>query len=583
MSRMLEAALRYARLGLAVIPLHGKRPFFQDWPDKATSDRTRIERWWTQEPEANVGIATGRKSNLFVVDIDVRGGGQDSVEEWIHDHGQLPETWTDLTGGGGTHLFFRYPSFSVKNFTALCPGIDIRGDGGQVVAPPSIHPDTHNEYSWDGMAELEDQQLAEAPLWLLELLKPKDVVPSGKKGVAQVDVRIPTGTRHKTLLSMAGFLRRMGLTAEEIYPSLWAVNQARCDEPEPQGTIRAIADGVMRYQPGDQNLFKVSTQLWRMTRAVEYDRARERDAMTPIDGLSMVRQNFSSPKCIIEDLLYTGLTIVAGRPKSGKSWLALQIAINVGTGTPFMGMRTIARPGRVAFWALEESPERTSGRLKRLTVEMPELQHLEFLYQAPPLLAGGLAVLDRHIAGVKPELVIIDTLLAIVQSGEKRDVMRQDYKEIDVLRRLAIKHDCAILLVHHLSKREGGAGLDNVAGSTGVTAAADAVWTMKRQADRVTLLEITGREIEEQTFAMKLDLIGGIGWYPVAEGEEADMTMERMEILEYLREEGPTKPKKIADELGKNRGAVRNLLRKMVESGSVVKNMSAEYWATKME
>lgn len=127
-SELSGSALRYARLGLCVIPLEvrKKKPMFSNWPDVATKDAAIVERWWKQTPEANVGILTGRKSGVFVLDVDTKNGGEETYDSLLMKHGQFPDTWRQITGGGGFHLFFRYPAFPVRNCTSLFPGIDIR-------------------------------------------------------------------------------------------------------------------------------------------------------------------------------------------------------------------------------------------------------------------------------------------------------------------------------------------------------------------------------------------------------------------------------------------------------------------------
>src|SRR5688572_11715553 len=112
-----QAALRYANLGLCVIPLHprDKKPMYANWPEVATSDQSVVSRWWQQSPTANVGIATGKRSGVFVLDIDPKNGGDDSFEVLVNKHGRFPETWQQITGSKGLHLFFRYPAFSVSN------------------------------------------------------------------------------------------------------------------------------------------------------------------------------------------------------------------------------------------------------------------------------------------------------------------------------------------------------------------------------------------------------------------------------------------------------------------------------------
>src|SRR5947207_504059 len=97
---MQEAALRYVHMGLAVIPLRpkDKRPIFDEWQNIASKDEALVSRWFIQNPDSNVGIATGPKSNCFVLDVDTVKGGQDSYDCWLNQHGRFPDTWQQITG-----------------------------------------------------------------------------------------------------------------------------------------------------------------------------------------------------------------------------------------------------------------------------------------------------------------------------------------------------------------------------------------------------------------------------------------------------------------------------------------------------
>lgn len=572
---MIEAAMLYASMGLSVIPLNGKVPMFKNWPEVATTDPETIERWFLQNPDANLGIATGKKSGVFVVDIDPRHGGGDTWDHELAMHA-IPDTWHDLTGGGGTHVWFKYPNFAVKSCAGILPGIDIRGDGGQVVAPPSVHPDTHKLYEWDGLKPIQEQTLAQAPIWLLDLLAPK--TPTAKT-LSELPMRIPHGVQHWTLLSLAGMLRRLGLSFEEILPTVMAVNLSRCEMPGPAKNIELMVRSVMKYAPGDANLYSIATKLWRMTRAVEHQKDEQTAAMKPIDAYALMKQPPREPSMIIEDCLHVGCTILAGAPKSGKSYLTLGMGIAVATGGKFISARDILQPGRVAYWALEESAARTGKRLRQL-VETPSitLQNLEFMYSLKPMFSGGLEDISTYCEKYKPNLIVIDTLMAFVTGdrGSRRDVFRDDYREIKALSDLAGKYDTALVVVHHTNKM-GGTGIAAVAGTHGVTAAADCIWTMQRQPQRRATLEMTGREVDDQAFLIELDLAHPIGWAVIEQGDDVVLSGERQVILEVLREGGPKSPKQLALEIGKNPMATRQLLHRMIQKGLLIRDPTGTY------
>src|SRR5439155_11813748 len=146
-------ALRYAKLGRAVLPLHvpskdgdcscgkadckddGKHPRTWHGVNDATTDELTIREWLKRWPGANIGIATGAVSGIFVIDEDRRNGGDKELQKLETIHGPLPEGPLSLTGDG-RHFIFKHPGFPV-NVSKIAPGLDIRGDGGYIVAPCS--------------------------------------------------------------------------------------------------------------------------------------------------------------------------------------------------------------------------------------------------------------------------------------------------------------------------------------------------------------------------------------------------------------------------------------------------------------
>ena len=574
-NEILAAALVYASMGLSVIPLRGKLPIFKNWPEVATTDCDTIQKWFQQQPDANLGIATGKKSNVFVMDIDPRHGGDQTWDDQKTAH-KIPDTWQDITGGGGLHVWFRYPNFSVKSCSGILPGIDVRGDGGQVVAPPSIHPDTHKTYEWDGLRPIQEQPIAEAPQWLLDLLVPAT---TERKPHIELPLQIPHGVQHYTLLSLAGMLRRLGLGYAEILCTVLAVNDRRCEQPGPQKHIEQIVRSVMRYAPGEADLFRTATKLWRMTRAVEHAKDEQLAVMRPRDAYSLMAAPPKEVTMIVEDCLHVGCTILAGPPKVGKSYLSLGLGIGVATGGRFIGAREILRPGRVAYWALEESETRTAKRLRQLIETTSiNLQNLEFMYALKPMFSGGLEDISAYCEKYRPDVVVIDTLMAFVtgDKGSRRDVFRDDYREIKALSDLAQKYNCALIVVHHTNKL-GGGGIGAVAGSHGVTAAADCIWVMERQPQRRATLQMTGREVEDQAFLIELILDRPIGWNAVEQGDDVIMSEERQHILMLLRESGPKSPKQISVEIGKNGMATRQLLYRMSGKGLILRDRNGSY------
>lgn len=171
--QMFRAALKYAEeLGFASFPCkpRGKTPLTKHGCKDAICDPVQIKESWERWPDANLGIATGAVSGIVVLDVDPRHGGDDTLETLQIEHGKLPDTPTVLTGGGGFHFYFRHPGGVVSNSASqVGQGIDVRGEGGYVIAPPSIH-ESGNRYLWEVSSRIDEIPLAELPSWLLKLI-----------------------------------------------------------------------------------------------------------------------------------------------------------------------------------------------------------------------------------------------------------------------------------------------------------------------------------------------------------------------------------------------------------------------------
>lgn len=185
-SLLRASALDYAADGWHVLPLHSldsvglcscrdadcgspaKHPRTKTGLTEASTDPVVIEAWWSRWPEANVGVRTGAISGIVVLDIDSYAGGDDGLAELVAEYGELVDTMEAETGGGGRHLIYAHPgdTVDIRNKAGLAPGVDVRGDGGYIVAPPSLHV-SGAFYEWSTtMAP------AALPAWLIERPKP---------------------------------------------------------------------------------------------------------------------------------------------------------------------------------------------------------------------------------------------------------------------------------------------------------------------------------------------------------------------------------------------------------------------------
>jgi hypothetical protein len=264
----LEAALNYARLGWRVFPVHGinalggcscgksscenpgKHPKTQHGIKDATNDARIIRTWAEKHPDANVGIATGY--DFIVVDADTRNDGLTSLAQLALEIGGFPDTITALSGSEprGMHLYlFAPPGVEIKCKSGFRLGVDIKGTGGYIIAPPSRHK-SGNFYQWFNGRSPNEITIAEIPHALLALLiSNKNKTPSVEIDCNQ---KLLDGERNSSLASFAGSMRRRGMSETAISAALKIENREKCNPPLDDDEVERIAKSVSKYEPSIQ-------------------------------------------------------------------------------------------------------------------------------------------------------------------------------------------------------------------------------------------------------------------------------------------------------------------------------------------
>jgi hypothetical protein len=229
--RTYKYAETYVKLGFSVIPLSGKKPTIK-WAQYQTRQPTEeeLEEWFLKGENYNIGIVTGKISEIVIVDFDT-----EKALEVAQEH-NFPETPIVRTGRG-CHFYFKYRD-GIRNSQKMGNGIHLRGDGGYVVAPPSIHPETQAEYEW--IEAPWKVPLAELPQMVLQELQK---VASPQRPLKELYNGVPEGERNTSLARLAGSWVRDGLSLEECLKeaSIWNQrNNPPLDDKEVEKTVKSI-------------------------------------------------------------------------------------------------------------------------------------------------------------------------------------------------------------------------------------------------------------------------------------------------------------------------------------------------------
>jgi RecA-family ATPase len=471
----LTNALDYAKRGWKVVPLHtpdaqgncscrkagcgsvGKHPRTMNGLKDATTDEAKIRGWWGMWPDANIGIATGAGSNLVVLDVDPRHYGDKSLAVLEDECGELPPTLCSRTGGDGLHYLFTYPAAEIKNSAGrLGAGLDIRGEGGYIVAPPSLHQ-SGKRYVW---AEAESP-LSQMPDWMLHLLtenrRAKDVDPSQSQRKERQPITsgecIPEGQRNDALFRLGCSLRDRGLDEPEILAALLSVNERRCEPSLQESEVESIASSCGRYEPtktiaGEDegnDLYEPLGQSWK-----EFSRCE-----------------FFEAEKVLSELERGEVGLLVAATNIGKTTLSLNLALMMAAGASFHPIvRGKSNGYRVMYVDGETRKARFQRDVKRMMRDWLPVEHLmvaENLFVMCDAELGGEPLNlsnEKHMRAIvraaeefKPDLIIVDTLSALFNLFQENDNAEMTKRVMKPLAKLAKDTNSAILLLHHIGKQ----------------------------------------------------------------------------------------------------------------------------------
>jgi AAA domain len=289
------------------------------------------------------------------------------------------------------------------------------------------------------------------------------------------------------------------------------------------------------------------------------------------------RLQFPPVSYVVPQLIPEGLSIIAGRPKVGKSWMALDVCIAVASGRFCLGERKPAQ-GNVLYCALEDNPRRLQRRIDKLLSPFSKSwpERLELVTSWRRIDQGGVDDIREWIGSVaEPKLVVLDTL-AGVRPIRTNSGYTEDYESLASLHRLANEAGIGISVLHHTRKMDADDPLDTVSGTLGLAGCADTVLVLSRSSQGTTLY-VRGRDIEEAEHAISFDK-PSCRWTILGDASDVHRSNERGQILSALSGaiEALT-PQNIVASTGMTRNNVDQLLFKMVRDGEVVKDGRGKY------
>jgi hypothetical protein len=245
---MADTAKHYLARGWSVLPLRprDKRPLIRwEYLQNERPSDGDIAEWFRRWPDANIGIVTGEISNLIVLDVDPKHGGDASLERLERRFGPLAATVEAVTGSGGRHLYFAHPGNLTRNRAGLAQGIDLRADGGYIVAPPSMHP-SGRLYAWRPERSPDDITLAPLPRWCIAPMGAARIGRPLSEWRRLVSEGVAEGQRNSTIASLTGHLLWHGVDPSVALELLLAWNRMRCRPPLADAEVAQVVASITR-------------------------------------------------------------------------------------------------------------------------------------------------------------------------------------------------------------------------------------------------------------------------------------------------------------------------------------------------
>ena len=594
----LAAAFYYASIGLHVVPISPgkKHPPIPGWQDAATTDPDTITNWWTGlYRDHGVGIVTGPRSGVWVLDIDVSDGkpGRENLDQLLAQHGPLPVTVTAATGSGGRHFLFRWdPDRPVTNghATQLPAGLDIRGHGGQIVVAPTIHPNGQ-PYLWRPGRAPWETVVADGPDWLYGLLHrpPPEPTPYTQPSTA-------AGPDD----SAAAWLRQQHDWHQVLDRDGWTEHSRRGDDTywtrpgkNPRDGHSAVLHGTdgplviftTEIPPGLANAGRattdgsgISVSMFGYLAGTRYGgdrsacardarlaiRAIDRPATglrlpTPTDSPTEPGQEPEPPgpstlhdyevdwddlwevdadasEWLAEPLIPAGskVTHIYAPRAEGKSALSLYVAAAIATGRPVLD-RPLGQPLRVAYIDVEMSRTELRDYLEEYGYGPDtDLANLRYLVDAPiPYLdtVEGGLEVVRWVEAVAPDVVFVDSITSVLQGEENSN---------DAYQRLFNFTIAPLKRAGIPTVWTGNSGKDREKGSRGGSRKEDlmdCIWRMERQDGGVINLHNTKRRASwiPQKLVLQRDVAdNGLITYTVPEGDVNEIPVGAMDVARLI-------------------------------------------------
>jgi hypothetical protein len=533
----------------------GKHPITRHGFYDATTNIKQIKDWWAERPDANVAVATGKPSGLFVLDVDPDKGGFETLRKLEAEHGPLPQGPILKTGGGGRHHYFDYADSDLPSTTNLLPGLDTRGRGGYVVYAESVH-ESGKLYRFLRDKTPRKIALPPVPDYLAELVR-RSRSSRIQDSKSQEFKNITEGSRNDSLASVAGSLRHWGLNLESIETVLTNVNGLICNPPLSDREVTRIARSISGYS----SALKIHS--------AHLDKVKGAEKKLVFFNGKEIDTNLEPVEWIAEPWIAKGaITELDGKVKKGKTTFLFFLLGRVFDGSAFLGESTKQVN---AVYLTEQN--RTSYRASLERAGLLGRPELTTLFWSDALGVSWTSIIKQAVdecncRGAK--LLIVDTLAQFAQlAGDSENHAGRALEALSPLQEAAAQ-GLAVVVVRH-ERKSGGALGDSGRGSSAFAGGVDIVISLREPdgnyPQNVRLLQSVSRFDSSDDLLIELTDHGYRAIGTPGEGVKQQRDQDLLATLPQSSEDAITMIE-LVKQTGQPRGRLQRTLTRLLEGKS---------------
>lgn len=588
-----DRALEYVDLGWSILPVRpdDKRPYMTNWLQyqKTRADRDLVTSWFSSLSNAGVGLVTGRISGVVV--LDVEHDCPIPIEDILRKY---PTGMISKSGGGGRHLFYNYPRGvgRISNRVRIFEGADLRADGGFIVLPPTLHP-SGGRYEW-----LRRGPMGAFPRELLDMQsRPK--AQEGDGWITEALRGVSEGGRNDTCARLAGYFFKKGVNSDIVEALLLEWNEKN-DPPLPIREVRTTIKSIERSHVSDSNQFTM----------LEYEDDSEESKPSTFDVMKMSDYvkgyGGGGVSWLVEDWLPEhSVTFIVSPPESYKTWILLDLAVSVASGTPFLGSYRVNSTGPTMIIQQEDSHEGLTDRLALIveqklkmtanidsdTWQVPSMPDLPIYVHPSRMLRFDnkkvLEELEVQIAEIRPKVIMIDPLYSTTSVD---NYMAASAEQMMVLKTWRDKYGCSFVIAHHSKKNvdPDSTAREDSWGSQFLNAFLEAGWQIRRNHKLAQNEVVVRRHSKVMGNQPPISLTFDISTkYPMKyevtarsyqmQNAQGGLAQPAQANLLDLMQDDEMSQAELANMTGKSRSTISRQIKQLEAAGAIVRMPSGKY------